>query len=300
MDEFNIDNFTIDRTLRGIMISEEDGSVMYSINQIEDPVLNVSTNEVSAVDALGATIATYQNAKNCEFSASNSLFDLNLFSAQMGVEKKYATVQEKMTVPCFETIEVFPGDTTVALSNTPKNVITEIYGLHGDNTLSEKYTLYNSGKRNDSNFSISGSTITLPNKITELSANSKIFVTYDYETENAVSVSCTSVDFPKNGKFILEVLGNDVCDPSVLIYAYIVFPHAKLTSSVDLTFTTNGKHPFTLKCQQDYCDEQKGLFEIVVPYIDPDEIDPEIPENAFLLSNGKPLYLSDGSIFVCA
>ncbi len=42
---FDINNFVIDRCIRGVMTSTADGSVMYSINQIEDPALNISAKE---------------------------------------------------------------------------------------------------------------------------------------------------------------------------------------------------------------------------------------------------------------
>ena len=66
----------------------------------------------------------------------------------------------------------------------------------------------------------------------------------------------------------MEVLGCDVCDPTTLIYAYVVFPNAKLDSNVDITFSTDGKHPFTLKAQQNYCSKEKELFKIIIPQLD--------------------------------
>lgn len=247
------------------MTSTADGSVMYSINQIEDPALNISAEETSAVDAIGSKIATYQRAKNAEFSGSNSLFDLGLLAAQMGGEKKVATSVAKIVVPCFETVDVARGETSAELSHTPAGTVKEIYMLKGDSTLGTKYTVNASASA--TTFAISDTTITLPTNIAR-DADIRIFVMYDYESENAVSVAGTATEFPKAGKFVLEVLGNDVCDPTTLIYAYLVFPNAKLDSNVDITFTTEGKHPFKLNCQQNYCDKDKKLFEIIIPQVD--------------------------------
>ena len=249
------------------MTSTADGSVMYSINQIEEPSLNITSEEATAVDALGTTIATYNRAKNAEFSASNSLFDLSLLASQMGTEKKVASSTTKLTVPIFETIDVDAGTSEVTLKYEPKTgVIDAIYELKGDSTLGTKYTV-TSGSATADKFVYDNSAkkISLPTSITN---ECQIFVMYEYESENAVSVVGTATEFPKAGKFILEVLGNDVCDPTTLIYAYIVFPNAKLDSNIDLTFTTEGKHPFTLKCQQNYCDKDKKLFEIIIPQLD--------------------------------
>lgn len=257
-------------------MTDSNGAVMYSINQIEEPSLNITSEEATAVDALGTTIATYNRAKNAEFSASNSLFDLSLLAAQMGTEKKVASDTTKLTVPMFETIDVAKDARQVTLKYKPKTeVIKDIYVLNGDSTLGTKYKVATAEEisKNEipsTSFQYDNSIkkITLPEAITE---ECQIFVMYEYESETAVAVTGNAVDFPKAGKFILEVLGNDVCDPTTLIYAYIVFPNAKLDSNIDLTFTTEGKHPFTLKCQQNYCDKDKKLFEIIIPQIDSKE-----------------------------
>ena len=49
------------------------------------------------------------------------------------------------------------------------------------------------------------------------------------------------------------------------IHAYVVFPNAKLDANVDLSFTTDGNHPFKLIAQQSYCDSEKVLYKIVIP-----------------------------------
>ena len=44
----------------------------------------------------------------------------------------------------------------------------------------------------------------------------------------------------------MEVLGTDVCDPTTLIHAYIIFPNSQLDANVDVIYTPDGKHPFNL------------------------------------------------------
>ncbi|MCQ2147444.1 MAG: hypothetical protein MJZ16_08005, partial [Bacteroidales bacterium] len=108
----------------------------------------------------------------------------------------------------------------------------------------------------------SGTTITIP---TGLPVGTELFAMYEYESENAVAVTGDAINFPKAGKFVMEVLGSDVCDPTTLIHAYIIFPNAKLDASVDVSFTTDGNHPFTIQANQVYCDSKKTLFQIVIP-----------------------------------
>lgn len=258
---FDTNNFVIDHVLRGLMTSTADGSVMWSINQITDPSLSVTSETAEAVDALGSRIATFNRGKTAEFSASNSLFDLGLYAAQNGVEKEVATVDKKMTVPAFETITV-PAVVTssVALAHTPKSTPKEIYLLKGDGTLGEK--LVYSSTAGSGKFQYSDGQITFPS---DAISGKEYFVQYEYEAEEAVAVTGDAINFPKAGKFVMEVLGTDVCDPTTLIHAYIIFPNAKLDANVDVSFQTDGNHPFTIQAQQAYCDSKKTLFQIVIP-----------------------------------
>lgn len=222
------------------MTSSADGSVMWSINQITDPSLNVTSDTAEAVDALGSPIATFNRGKQAEFSASNSLFDLGLFAAQNGVEKEVASSGAKIKTPAFETLTVpSPATTPVALKHTPLVTPTEIYQLKGDGTMGEKL-VYSSTPKSGC-FTYDGSTheITFPTS----GATGEYFIQYEYEAESAVAVTGDAINFPKAGKFVMEVLGTDVCDPSTLIHAYIVFPNAKLDANVDISFTTDGNHP---------------------------------------------------------
>jgi hypothetical protein len=260
---FDISNFIIDRILRGVMTSTADGSVMYSINQIENPSLECSADEKVAVDALGTTIQTYHLAKNATLSAENSMFDLGLFATQQGSEKKIASASSKIITPIFENIDV--KGTSVVLKHKPKDALTAIYELKGDSTMGKKYTVNATATVDKFAFDEASKTITLPTGVT---VGSQIFVMYEYETENAVEITASATEFPKAGKFIMEVLGNDVCDPTTLIYAYIIFPNAKLDPNTSITFSTESKHPFSMKAQQAYCDKEKTLFKIVIPQMD--------------------------------
>lgn len=263
MANFDMNNFVIDHVLRGLMTSSADGSVMWSINQITEPSLSVTSETAEAVDALGSPITTFNRGKKAEFSANNSLFDLGLYAAQNGVEKEIASSDSKIVVPTFETIKV-PATTTtpVVLAHTPKTIPTEIYQLKGDGTMGEKLVYNSTSGTGKFTYDEPSHAITFPSGAV---AGTEYFVQYEYESERAVAVTGDAINFPKAGKFIMEVLGTDVCDPSTLIHAYIIFPNAKLDANVDITFTTDGNHPFKLQAQQAYCDSKKTLFQIVIP-----------------------------------
>lgn len=256
---FDLNNFVVDHALRGVMTSK-DGSFMWGINQIEDPSLQVTTESNDKVDALGAVINTFYRGKKAEFTANNSLFDLGLYAAQNGTEKNVATEDAKMSAPCFEVITIGDSESSKTLAHVPIAGIKELHVLKGDGTFGKKYTV--STAASAENFVYAEGVITLP---TGVKAGTELMAIYDYETAEAVSVNVDAINFPKNGRFIMEVLGHDVCDSETLIHAYLIFPNAKLDANVDINFTTEGNHPFTLIAFQDYCDKKKILCQLVIP-----------------------------------
>lgn len=256
---FDINNFVIDRVVRGVALNQKDDSVLFSINQMQNVSLNCASESTDAVDALGTPIATFYRAKSCEFSAENALFDMNLMATQLGTKKKVAAADAKITVPAMETFTV---DSTKAytLKHTPKSDPTEIYALNGDSTFGVKYTKATSAS--DVAFAVSGTAVTLPSSV---EAGTEMFVMYEYETDQAVEVVNSAVEYPVGCKFVMEVLGCDVCDQTNLVYAYILFPNFKLSPDFDWSVATDGSHPFSGRAQQDYCDKQKLLFKVIIP-----------------------------------
>lgn len=256
----DINNFIIDRFLRGVMTSKTDGSFMWSVSQMTNPQLTMSTEEQNAVDATGATIMSFERAKNAEFSAENSVFDLGLYAAQAGTEKKYGSDESKITAFEFEEIEVTGA--TINLKRQPIGQIMSISEINSDGSITAHYK--NGTEANETDFvhADGAQEITLP---TSVKPGAVIFVQYDYEAASGVMVENKATEFPRAGVFRAEVLGVDICDTSKLIHAYIEFMNAKLDSNVDITFTTEGTHPFTIKAMQDYCDREKRLFRIIIP-----------------------------------
>ncbi len=253
---FDVNNFVIDRPIRGIMTSTSDGSVLWSLSQITNPSLAMSSESVTAVDALGSKIMEFERAKEATFSGENAILDLGLLAAQAGSTKKIASSTSKIRATKFEELPVTGA--TVTLSNTPAEPVTQIHVLNGDSSLG---TAYNAGTASTATeFVQADEVITLPTTVTD----GRVFVMYEYDSSEAVEVLNSAVKYPTAGRFVLEVLGADVCDPSTLIHAYVIFPSAKLSSNTDVTLSTDMTHGFELSCQQDYCSATKDLWKIVI------------------------------------
>ena len=240
---FDLNNFVIDRIIRGVAISQDkdDPKVLFSINQIQNASLNCASESTDAVDAMGTPIATFYRAKSAEFSAENALFDMNLMATQLGTEKKVASASSKITTPCMISFTV-PEGKKYELKHTPKVAPNEIYALNSDSTFGTKYVKDTAATA--TTFSIADKTISLP---TDVAVGTEMFVMYEYETENAVEVVNSARNFPVGCKFIMEVLGCDVCDQTNLVYAYVIFNNAKLSPDFDWSnknFATIFKAPY--------------------------------------------------------
>ena len=288
------------RIVRGVATDMKTGDVLFSINQITNPSLSCTSESTDAVDALNVPIATFYRAKTAEFSAENALFDMNLLATQTGTKKNVASSTNKIAVPCFETIEIKApdsGDTvSLKLSHTPLETAghyVKVYVLKGDGTLGDKVDTTKDAKAPNgrSVYVRDGRTLTVAYTTTDednngigdsgFMAGEQLFVMYDYEADGAaetkdgntvtekargaVEVVNSATKFPVGCKFIMEILGADVCNQTDLIYAYLIFPNCKLSPDFDWSIATDSTHPFSMKAMQEYCDKQKRLFSIIIP-----------------------------------
>ena len=244
---FDLNNFVIDRIVRGVALSQKDDSVLFSINQIQNASLNCASESTDAVDAMGTPIATFYRAKSAEFSAENALFDMNLMATQLGTTKKVASAASKILAPAMESFVVEDGGKYI-LKHAPKAAPTEIYAINGDSTFGVKYVKETAASATAFAYVDADHSITLP---TDIAVGTEMFVMYEYETENAVEVVNSAKNFPVGCKFVMEVLGCDVCDQTNLVYAYVIFNNAKLSPDFDWSIATDGTHPFSMKAQQD-------------------------------------------------
>lgn len=252
-------NIIIDRVIDGV--AEAHNEILFRLNQITNPSLSCSSESTDAVDALGTPITTFYRAKTAEFSAENALFDLDLAAAQFGTTKVVADATNTVRTPKYETITVETGVTEYTLAEKPVEPITAIYVLTGADVLGQKYTKGVAATGKEFMYDESDYKITIPN---DIEAGTVLWVKYEFESKTANSVVNTATNFPQAFKFTLRVLCCDACDPTTLRVAHVIFPNAKLSPDVELNFTTDGTHNFTINCQAEFCDKEKRLFYIVV------------------------------------
>lgn len=261
-----INNLVIERIRRIVMTHSSTGEVLWTINQITNPSLNVTADNAEAVDALGAPIVQFDRAKSAEFSAENSLFDLGLLAAQSGTAIETASSSNKYNVPYFDEVKVETADEVTLTQAPATGTLKFVYTIAGDGSLGEKFTIGESA---------SGNVATLSAKKISFASGkapvgTRFFAMYEYEADGTTGkgadrVVATATEFPKAGRLICECIGVDPCDVSTMHAMYLCFDNAKLTSDFDLTLATDMTHPFTIRCMQNYCDHEKKLYTVVCP-----------------------------------
>ena len=246
----NMNNFVIDRVLRAVGKSK-DGDILFAINQVTNPSLNVTSETAEAVDALGSKIAVFNRAKNCEFSAENALFDMALMAQQAGSESGVVRGTVK-AVPAFDTME------KGKLAHTPLSAdAVKMYELNGDGTFGKEIAKSVDAGKDGGYMLGEDNTVTLPE-------GKKCIAVYEYDATEAIAIVNSATEFPKACELILEILGCDVCNQEELIYAYLIFPNFKLSPDFDWSMATDGNHPFSGTAMQNYCDEKKELYKLVI------------------------------------
>lgn len=273
---FDVNNIVINRPLRGIA-TDSTGNVVFTVNQLKDPTLNMTTENVQALDALGIPIATFDRSKSCKFSATQSVFDLALLAAQGGTTKKYASGSANIRTPMWETVTVSvtnPITSTITLKRTPINTANDcsipfIWELKKDKSIGTKYTLDDTAA-SATEFTVSGTTLTLPTQPVGSEVERTYIIPYEYNATGAANLGAVEVRssadvFNKASKFVLQCLGTTVCDPTQEIAIWLIFENAKLSSNFDLNLSPEMAQAFELEVMSAYCDTDRPLFKMIIP-----------------------------------
>lgn len=271
---FDIDSLLIKKVRRVVFTDPATGEVFFNATDISNPSLSITANNTQKTDAMGSPIATFYNGDSAEFSAENSFFSLNILASQFGDTVHQASDTEKAIAPCFEEITVGTNsegkkNTTITLKHVPVgdvegSEIPVIYIINKNKAMGTKYTVAVSASETEFALNAATKTITLPTS-DEITASTKIFVEYQYESTKAAYTEKVSDAEPKSGRATLEVMYCDPCNKNIEYFGYAVFGNAQLSPEVNITFDTESTHPFSFTCQKDYCDSDGRLLYVIVP-----------------------------------
>lgn len=257
---FNKNELILDRVRSMTFNDLSTGEMLFRLTQLEEPTLTCTSEGEEVTDALGSVITTLYRSKKATFSATNSLVSLDLAAAQYGTKKEVAETGKEIVTRTFETITIPDKETTVKLAHKPANKddVKFIYSI-ANGELGKSYKA--GAAANETDFVIDEQgTITLPTGLT-----GKIYVEYDFKTENAVRIVNKASKFPEAAKVVIYAIFRDACNENVVYSGVIVCPKAKFNpESVELALTSTGKHAFELNMMKDYCEDDGDLFTIIV------------------------------------
>lgn len=263
---FDVNALAIHKVIRGSMYHSSTDALLWSVSQIKDFSLSVTTDTLTISDKDDIPIMEFDKAKTCECTGTNAIFDMALLAAQSGTSKVLSDDTE-FTSFAQEIITIPSSGTTVSLKHTPAAAaaagIPYIYKIKGDDSTTATYAY--AATADATHFSFTTTTLTFP---TGLTAGDRLVVPYEYTanaTDEAVKVTNTATDFPVSGKFVLEILAHDPCSVSEDHYAMLIMPNAKLSGAFDWSMASDAGHPFSLKAMQAYCDSTKKLWDFIVP-----------------------------------
>lgn len=258
---FSKNELILDKIRSLVAYGRTDGKMLFRLRSIEEPSLQCTAEGDEVTDAIGNVITTIYRAKKATLSATNSLISLDLAAAQYGTTKEVATSASKIVDLTYDILTVASGDTTVTLSKTPynKDHILWIYSLV-DGEIGTAYAADSTASETKFTVSAEG-VITVPTGFT-----GKLYVEYEYQSENAVRVVNKATEYPTECKMVVYAYFRDKCDDNTVYSGKIICPRAKLNpEQVELALTTTGKHAFEFKIEKDYCDETDDeLFTIIV------------------------------------
>ena len=257
---FNKNELILDRVRSMTFNDLSTGEMLFRLTQLEEPTLTCTSEGEEVTDALGSVITTLYRSKKATFSATNSLVSLDLAAAQYGTKKEVAETGKEIVTRTFETITIPDKATTVKLAHEPANKddVKFIYSI-ANGELGKSYKAGASANATDFVIDEHG-TITLPTGLT-----GKIYVEYDFKTENAVRIVNKASKFPEAAKVVIYAIFRDACNENVVYSGVIVCPKAKFNpESVELALTSTGKHAFELNMMKDYCEDDGDLFTIIV------------------------------------
>ena len=265
----DLNTFIVNKPLSGAML-KKDGDIAFRVTDFKDPKLTATSETEDAVDAMGTPIMRFDRSKKVEFSATKANLDLGLVAARGGNAKRSATVGAPVIVPKWETFDVASDTASITLTQTPyaegsADPVPYIWETTDANPVGTRYVLDDTAA-SVTEFTISAKVITLP---TGRTAASTILVYYEYQATGATGLGAVEVDYaadkyPAIGKFVLEVLGHDVCDPETEYLAYIIMPYAKLSCDLDVTLNATTTDDFKLSSMPPYCATSKSAFKIVI------------------------------------
>ncbi len=241
--------FVMDKVRRITEVDLATNTPNWSAVGVGSPSLELNGETVSKQDAYGAMMAQIDTAKGAAISGEMDTTNIQLLASQRGAKVEVGSDASKIKGETFDVVDVNGGKAT--LTYTPTVAPAFIYKINKDQTQGEAVEV----GTEEGNAKIDGNVVTLPSGFDA----AKIGAYYEFETADAVKLSDNSEEFGHSAKYLLQIYIRDLCTDQKRL-GILVFPKGKLDNNVTLNLTTEGKHPFKVTAQKDYCADEPNLY----------------------------------------
>ena len=268
-------NLMIDRVIDLTDYDRSTGLRRFTLPEVQDFQINVTTQEDEITDATGSPIAILESAKSAEFSGNSSFTNLELLAYQSAADDSILT-ENIQDMQIIEILTITDGKVTLAHTpvGTVGHEIDYVYVRNSDGTSGDymvqdtqasaatttdkaKFVL---GTETDAN-SVSHSVLTFDSALN----GTTIYVDYKFNASTGMYFESVDDKFTTSSKIVVRVLCRNVCDDNDVTVLAIVCENAKLASAFDISFARSETHPFTYKVMPAYCGTSgKSLYKIYV------------------------------------
>lgn len=195
--------------------------------------------------------------KTAKFTCSNGYLVLAALQAQVGGDITQIG-EEGVSAPVIEYLTPAAGKLTLTYAPVAGS-LKFIYEANSDLTQGISYEL---GEDAATQFSITGSTVTLP---TGADATKTFIAVYDRKATAGFVISNDSETYAKNAKVIFTILCHDTCDLNTKIYTKLVFPNAKIDGNFTLDISGDAVvQELSIEAMADVCSVNKVYWNWIV------------------------------------
>ena len=259
-------NLMIDRVIDLTDYDRQTGLRRFTLPEVQDFQINVTTQEDEITDATGSPIAILESAKSAEFQGNSSFTNLELLAYQSAADDNILT-KDINGMEIIEVLTITDGKAT--LSHTPVGTtgseIEYVYVRNSDGTngdyMEQSTEAAAATATAKAKFSLSGKELTFDSSLNGTS----IYVDYKFNATSGMYFESLDDKFTTSSKIVVRVLCRNVCDDNMVTVLAIVCENAKLASAFDLSFARSETHPFTYRVMPAYCGTSgKSLYKIYV------------------------------------
>lgn len=264
---FKVDNYVIDRVLRGYLLNDNDEVLGY-LDQLTDVTINMNAETRDITDARGVLIKRFYQAKEASLEASNALFNFNVAGLALGSEAitADATASTPVTFQMRKSLVVKAG-TTATITGIVSGSL-KVYGLTTSGSLTKEYAADTTADA--THYAITSAGVLTPPTATD---ETQYFVYYKKTVTSGMQFINKADEFPRAVKLVLEVAGYDVCHTTADEPLLMVIEGDNFQISPETSIQIGNEDQsinFSGSFASDYCGADKSLFSISIEDDDED------------------------------